>query len=67
MSTENTAFRLTHNVVKSTNQKMHLEGTSCGLPKAFVCINHYILLRKLHFFEIPGVFAVWIKLHLTES
>jgi hypothetical protein len=45
--TEDAAMRLTENVFKATNQKMHVGGIFCDL--AFGCVNHEILLAKLHF------------------
>jgi hypothetical protein len=44
------ALRLKNNVFKSINQKMHVGGILCDLTNAFDCINHEILLAKLHFY-----------------
>jgi hypothetical protein len=38
ISTENAAFKLTDNVLKSVNKKkMHVDGIFCDLVKAFEC------------------------------
>jgi hypothetical protein len=65
ISTENAAFKLTDGVLKSLNQKMHVGGIFCDLAKAFDCVNHEILLTKLHYFGIQGATASWFRSYLT--
>jgi len=60
-STENAAFKLTDNVLKSINQKMHVGGIFCDLTKAFDCVNHEILVLKLHYYSIQGGVANWFR------
>jgi hypothetical protein len=48
-------------VLKSINQKLHAGGIFCDLAKAFDCVNHEILIRKLHFYGIRETAAEWFR------
>jgi len=41
-------------------------GIFCDLKKAFDCVNHRIILNKLHFFGIDGKFMRLIESYLTN-
>jgi hypothetical protein len=41
-------------ILKFLNQKMHVGGIFCDLAKAFDCVNHEMLLTKLHYFDMKG-------------
>ena len=66
MSTEDVAFRLTDSVLKSLNQKLHVGEIFCNLSKAFDCVNHKILLTKLHFYGIQGITINWFRYYLSN-
>jgi hypothetical protein len=66
MSTEDAAFKLTDNVFRSLNQKLHVGGILCDLSKAFDCVNHEILLTKLHLCGIQVVTIDWFRSCLTN-
>jgi hypothetical protein len=51
-STENAAFKLADRVLKSINQKESVQGIFCDSAETFDCVNHNILLAKLHFYDI---------------
>jgi len=45
---------------------MHVGGIFCALAKAFECVNHEIVLTKLHLYGIQGISEDWFKSCLTE-
>jgi hypothetical protein len=53
-------------VFKSIKQKMLIGGIFCGLAKAFYCVNHEILLPKLHFYLTRGESGDWFSSYLTN-
>jgi hypothetical protein len=52
LSTAKALFNFTDEIVSALNNKMHVGGISCDLAKAFDCVNHELLLSKLHYYGI---------------
>jgi hypothetical protein len=46
---------------------MQVGGIFCDLAKASDCVNHIILLTKLHFFDIEAATASWFRSYLADK
>jgi hypothetical protein len=65
LSTEKAAFSLINSILTAMNNKQTVGGIFCDVQKAFDCVNHNILLDKLEFYGIEGIFKTLIKSYLT--
>jgi hypothetical protein len=65
ISSENRASKLIDSVLKSLNQTVDVGGIFCDLAKPFDCVNHGILLSKLHYFGVLGAMVNWFRSCLT--
>ena len=45
---------------------IHVGGIFCDLAKVFDCVNHKILLVKLHLYGIQGVSEYWFRSYSTN-
>jgi hypothetical protein len=64
-STEKASVTLINNILTAMNNKLKVGGIFCDLQKAFNCVNHEILLKKLEFYAIEGKFKLLIRSYLT--
>jgi hypothetical protein len=56
---------LINNILTAMNNKLKVGGIFCDLQKAFNCVNHEILLKKLEFYGIEGKFKLLIRSYFT--
>jgi hypothetical protein len=52
MSTDNSIYQLTTNILKALDNKQLVGGIFCDLSKAFDCVDHEILLGKLEYYGV---------------
>jgi hypothetical protein len=52
LRTDNATCKLTTYMLNAMNNKLLIGGIFCDLEKAFVCVNHDILLSKMKFYGI---------------
>jgi len=56
-STEKAIYTLINNILSSLSNKIIVGGLFCDLQKAFDCVNYDILLLKMKFYGISGIYA----------
>jgi len=64
---DDAVFSLLNNIITLLDQRKHVGGIFCDLTKAFDCVNHKILLNKLHYYGIRGTCFSWFKSHLENK
>ena len=57
---------LLNSIVESFEKKLIMVGIFLDLSKAFDCIDHDILLRKLNHYGIRGLVLDWFKSYLSN-
>jgi hypothetical protein len=65
-STENARFKLLNDILKALNNKAYVGGIFCDLDKAFYCVNHDLLMKKLKIYVIVGNAYALIKSCLSD-
>jgi hypothetical protein len=67
LSTDNAIFKLTESVFKAWNQNNCIAGVFCDLCRAFYCVAHDLLIRKLEFYGVRGVYLEWFISYLYDK
>jgi hypothetical protein len=52
--TDLASYKLINDILMSLNNKLIVEGVLCDLQKAFDCVDHDLLLSKMHWYGISG-------------
>jgi hypothetical protein len=63
--TQTNSFALLNEILKGVNNNCIVGGFFCDLEKAFDCVNHKILLKKLERYGITGKFYALIASYLS--
>ena len=65
-STEHAIHQLTRDITSSFEKGEYTFGVLIDLSKAFDTVDHQILLKKLHYYEIDGTALEWFKSYLSN-
>lgn len=65
-STVDAAAELIKFITQGLDGSQSTAGIFCDLSKAFDCVNHKLLIEKLHFYGISGAALCWFISYLTN-
>jgi hypothetical protein len=54
-------YSLTNTILTEWNKKEYAVGIFCDKPKAFDCVDHDLLLMKLQYYGVQGLYLQWFK------
>jgi len=65
-STTSAIFTVIDSVLQALDDKLHVASVLCDLSKAFDCVNHDLLLKKIKFYGIRGNSWNWLQSYLVD-
>ena len=65
-STTHAILNISDTIIRNLDEKKHTVSILLDLSKGFDCVNHEILLKKLHHYGIRGVAYDFFKSYLSE-
>jgi hypothetical protein len=65
-TTNKAIYKLINEALNALNSKFKVGGIFFHLEKAFDCLNHSILLSKLHFYGVNGKAKSWFESYLNN-
>ncbi|PNF31336.1 hypothetical protein B7P43_G10907, partial [Cryptotermes secundus] len=66
LSTDTAILSLLNNIMQALNDRKLVGGIFCDLTKAFDSVNHDILLEKMDFYGIRGIFHKLLTSYLSD-
>jgi len=65
-STETACHTFIENIQQALDTNLHVVGIFVDLPKAWDVINHDILLYKLEYYGVRGIWNLWFKSYFLQ-
>lgn len=63
--TQTALYEFTESILQALENKSYVMGLFLDLTKAYDCVNHQLLLKKLKLYGITGVVMSWLRSYLS--
>jgi hypothetical protein len=61
ISAEDAIYKVINVILTAWDRKEYAVDIFCDIAKAFDCVDHELLLNKLQYYGIQGIFLKWFK------